>query len=211
MRLGMRDELDRVRLRRAAVAYAGHGWDVLPGAYLTRDRFFCGPGCRTVACHPATMDGLRLASHEPDVVSEWWSGRPYSVLLATGLTFDVLDVVDCAAVTPVALRGPAAVTPSGRLMILVRPGSTLRPELAARPDTVLHGPRSWIPAPSTRTPNGRVRWLVDPVAVGWRLPDPQVVQAGLVATLPAHRATPPAHRATAPGHRGTAPGHRTRR
>jgi hypothetical protein len=56
-----------------------------------------------------------------------------------------------------------------------------------------------------------VRWLVDPVAVGWRLPDPQVVQAGLVATLPAHRATPPAHRATAPGHRGTAAGHRTRR
>ena len=34
-----------------------------------------------------------------------------------------------------------------------------------------------------------------------RLPDPQAVQAGLVATLPAHRATPPSHRAAAPGHR----------
>lgn len=188
MRLGMRGELDRIRLRRAALTYAGHGWDVLPGAYLTRDRFFCGPGCRTVACHPATMDGFGLASHEPDVVSEWWAGRPYSVLLATGVAFDVLDVVDCAAVTPIALRGPAAVTPSGRLMILVRPGAVLCPELAARHDTVLHGPRSWIPAPSTRTPDGRVRWLVDPVAARWRLPDPLAIQACLVATLPAHRA-----------------------
>jgi hypothetical protein len=134
------------------------------------------------------MDGIGLASHQPDVVSEWWSGRPYSVLLATGLAFDVLDVVDCAAVTPVALRGPTAVTPSGRLMILVRPGAALCPELAARPDTVLHGHCSWIPAPSTPTPNGRVRWLVDPVAVGWRLPDPHAIQAGLVAMLPARPA-----------------------
>jgi hypothetical protein len=72
-------------------------------------------------------------------------------------------------------------------MILVRPGAALRPELATRPDTVLHGPRSWIPAPSTRTPAGRVRWLVDPITAGWRLPEPQAVQALLIAALPCRR------------------------
>lgn len=187
MRLGMRGKLDRVRLRRAALNYAGHGWDVLPGAYLTRDRFFCGPGCRTVACHPATVDGFGLASHEPDVVADWWSGWPYSVLLATGMNFDVLEILGGAAAARAALRGPAALTPAGRLMILVRPGAALRPELATRPDTVLHGPRSWIPAPSTRTPAGRVRWLVDPVTVGWRLPEAQTVQTLLIAALPGRR------------------------
>jgi hypothetical protein len=139
------------------------------------------------------MDGIGLASHEPDVVAGWWAGRPYSVLLATGVAFDVLEILGCTAMSPAALRtrlaphGPAAVTPSGRLMILVRPGAALRPELATRPDTVLHGPRSWIPAPSTRTPAGRVRWLVDPVTVGWRLPDPQPIQATLLAVLPGRR------------------------
>jgi hypothetical protein len=190
MRLGLRGELDRVQLRRAALNYAGHGWDVLPGAYLSRDRFRCGPDCRTVSCHPATMDGIHLASHEPDVVAGWWAGRPYSVLLATGVAFDVLEILGCTTMSEMALQtrlafhAPAAVTPGGRLMILVRPGATLRPELATRPDTVLHGPQSWIPAPSTRTPSGPVRWLVDPVTVGWRLPDPQPIQATLLALLP---------------------------
>src|SRR5258706_8460187 len=130
MWLGMRGELDRVQLRRAALNYAWHGWDVLPGAYLTRDRFFCGPGCRTVACHPATMDGTGAASHEQDVVAGWWAGHPYSVLLATGVAFDVLDIPGGPAADRVAPDGPAAVTPAGRVMILVRPGAVLRPELA---------------------------------------------------------------------------------
>ena len=47
MWMGVRGELDRVQLRRQALNYAGHGWDVMPGAYLTGDRFSCGPGCRT--------------------------------------------------------------------------------------------------------------------------------------------------------------------
>lgn len=182
MRLGMRGELDRVRLRRAALTYAGHGWDVLPGAYLTRGRYSCGPGCRTVACHPATVDGIGAASHQPDVVAGWWEGTPYSVLLATGVAFDVLEVLACPPIARSALRGPAALTPTG-LMVLVRPGGTLRPELSGRPNVVLHGPRSWIPAPSTRTPTGRVRWLVDPMTVGWRLPDPRASQASLVTAL----------------------------
>jgi hypothetical protein len=187
MWMGVRGELDRVQLRRQALNYAWHGWDVLPGAYLTGDRFSCGPGCRTVACHPATLDGTGSASHEPDVIAGWWSVHPYSVLLATGLAFDVLEIPGCADAERMVPTGPAALTPTGRLMLLVRPGAKLRPELAARYDTVLHGPCSWIPAPSTRTPAGPVRWLVPPVTVGWRLPDPQAIQARLVALLPGRR------------------------
>jgi hypothetical protein len=186
MWMGMHGEVDRLLLRRAALRYAGHGWDVLPGAYLARDRFYCGPGCRTVACHPARTEWIELASHEPEVVARWWSGhRPYSVLLATGHAFDVLEVCGYPgpAAAQAAPRGPAAVTPAGRWMMLIRPGSTLRPELARRPDTVLHGPRSWIPAPTTRTPAGRVRWLVAPMAVDWQLPDPEAVQDSLVDLL----------------------------
>ncbi|MBQ1014861.1 DNA primase, partial [Micromonospora sp. M51] len=46
--------LERVRLRRVAIRYAAHGWQVTPGACLARSRFVCGrAGCPTVGCHPA--------------------------------------------------------------------------------------------------------------------------------------------------------------
>jgi hypothetical protein len=133
------------------------------------------------------MDGTGSASHEPDVIEDWWSIRPYSVLLTTGLAFDVLEIPGSADADRMAPTGPAAMTPAGRLMLLVRPGGALRPELAARHDTVLHAARSWIPAPSTRTPDGPVRWLVPPVTVGWRLPDPLVTQERVMALLSGRR------------------------
>jgi hypothetical protein len=71
-------------------------------------------------------------------------------------------------------------------MFLVAPGDSLRPELAAHLDVVLHGPGSWVPAPPTRTPLGRVRWEVHPAVTGWRLPDPYAVQAALLADAPPH-------------------------
>jgi hypothetical protein len=69
-------------------------------------------------------------------------------------------------------------------MFLVRPAAALCPELAERPDVVLHGKGSWIPAPPTMTPDGRVRWLVDPEEVSWRVPPAPVVQARLDRALP---------------------------
>ena len=54
--------LSRRRLRRAAVRFAEHGWDVVPGAYLTADRYHCGPGCTTMACgiSPLPNDGTSV-------------------------------------------------------------------------------------------------------------------------------------------------------
>jgi hypothetical protein len=186
--------LERVRLRRVAVRYAAHGWEVTPGACLARSRFVCGrAGCPTVGCHPALEDWEHGASSDPARVATWWCSRPHGVLLPTGRAFDVLEVpahlgrnvldaVDRHPAGP-GVRGPVVVTPTGRWMFLVRPGDPLRPELEHCFHVVRHGPRSWIPAPPTRLPEGPVRWAVAPEQVRWQLPDPYLVQNTLIESL----------------------------
>jgi hypothetical protein len=180
------DHLRQARLRRAAVRYVRHGWDVVPGAVRCGDRFRCMTGCPTVACHPDWGNWEPTATRDPAWVAALWAFRPRAILLATGRAFDVLEVPAGvgAGAGRGALRGPVAVTAAGRWMFLVLAGGRLRPELADRPDVVLHGRGSWIPAPPTLTTEGRVRWLVDPEEVSWRLPDPQTVQALLARALP---------------------------
>jgi hypothetical protein len=73
------------------------------------------------------------------------------------------------------------VAPPGRWMFLVRAGDGLRPELARNAGVVLHRRGSWIPAPPTRLPGGRVRWLTAPDECDWRLPDALAVQRWLIA------------------------------
>jgi hypothetical protein len=122
-----------------------------------------------------------VASTDLSDVDSWWAATPFSVLLATGYAFDVIETP--ARIGAPAARwttGPVAVTPAGRWMFLVRSGESLRPELAAQLDVVLHGQGSWIPAPPTRTPHGRVRWERSPAAADWRLPDPYLTQEHLL-------------------------------
>ena len=177
--------VQRTLLRRAAQRYADRGWRVVPGAALINDRYVCGPLCPTVACHPAVDRWQTMASAESSDVDGWWSTSPFSVLLATGHAFDVIEVP--ARIGAIAARtttfGPVAVTPTGRWMFLVEPGETLRPELSAQLDIVLHGAGSWIPAPPTRTPGGRIRWETHPAVTGWQLPNPFAVQKVLVSHL----------------------------
>lgn len=177
--------LQRPILRRAAQRYAGHGWPVVPGAVLDGQRYSCGPVCPTVACHPALSNWAIAASVNLSVVDDWWSNAPFSVLLATGHMFDVIEVparLGHPAVASAAL-GPVAVSPTGRWMFFVQPGESLRPELGAHLDIVKHGNGSWIPAPPTRTPTGRIRWEVHPATFQWRLPNPYAVQKVLVDQL----------------------------
>ena len=177
--------VQRTMLRRAAQRYADRGWRVVPGAALKHDRYVCGPLCPTVACHPAVDRWEAAASYESADVDDWWARSPFSVLLATGYTFDVIEVP--ARIGAVAARsatlGPVAVVPTGRWMFLVEPGDCLRPELSAQLDVVLHGPGSWIPAPPTRTPGGRIRWEVHPSVTSWQVPNPYAVQKLLVSYL----------------------------
>lgn len=192
------DALRQARLRRSALRYAAHAWDVVPGAVRHGDRFRCLAECPTTACHPDWTGWEHTATDDLAWVAALWADRPRAVLLATGRCFDVLEVPAGMAVGAERRedslgrhgwarrddRGPVGVTGTGRWMYLVRPGATLRPELAGRADVVLHGPGSWIPAPPTRTLDGPVRWLVDPEEVSWRLPDGHTVQARLTRALP---------------------------
>src|SRR3569833_213156 len=183
---------ERAKLRHAAVRYAQRGWHVMPGAYHVggglgrrpgRRRFDCGEaGCRTVACHPVIGEWEDMPRMPVAAVTEWWRPHPYTVLLATGHEFDVIDVP--AALGRAALlgdgftaaRGPVAVTPAGRWLYFVRPGHGLLPDLAQLPAVLLHGLGSWVPAPPSRQLNGRVRWEIAPEQHDWTPSEPYAVQ-----------------------------------
>ncbi|HET6214668.1 MAG TPA: bifunctional DNA primase/polymerase [Micromonosporaceae bacterium] len=178
--------LERGRLGRAAQRFAAHGWDVVPGARWTGDRYRCDDaGCPTFGCHPATDHWELVASHDPAIVADWWRGMPYTVLLPTGTAFDVIEVPATIGnqASRGAVIGPVAVAAGGRWMFLVRPGDGLRPELADRPDIVLHGHGSWVPAPPTRERGGPIRWEISPDRASWRLPSSYAVQERLITAL----------------------------
>lgn len=203
--------LQRAVLRRAALHYAQHGWPVVPGAFPSAGGFRCDrAGCPTRGCHPALEDWWEAASSHPTTVANWWLRRGHSVLFPTGIAFDVIET-PAELGTPVA-RGcregclppasgrprssdsvpscPVSVTPDGRWMFFVHPGEELRRELAERLDVLLHADCSWVPAPPTRFPEGRVRWQVSPAVVDWRLGDPRKVQRALVRAGEPQRAGP---------------------
>jgi Bifunctional DNA primase/polymerase, N-terminal len=189
------DRLDRIRLRRAAQAFAGHGWAVAPGAFLTGARFDCGrPGCPITGCHPAVDSLAEAATTDPARLAGWWRHRPHNVLLTTGDAFDVLEVPVVlgrpAADRDTGLAGPVAVTAAGRWMFLVRPGCPLRAELDLRMDVVRHAQGSWIPAPPSRMAEGPVRWVITPGQVDWALPDPEKVQEVLARSASRAARTP---------------------
>jgi len=198
--------IDRLRLRRAALRYAAHGWPVTPGARLAGPRFSCGrPGCPTVGSHPALEAWEEAATSEAERITRWWRRQPFTVLLATGRAFDVVEVPAHLGLRVLGLarlhsggigpqrrqvRGPVAVTPTGRWMFFVRRGDPLRPELDGHLDVVHHGRGSWVPAPPSRLVEGPVRWAVSPPETRWELPDPYALQALLVDALAL--GTPPA-------------------
>ncbi|MBT8224191.1 MAG: bifunctional DNA primase/polymerase [Dactylosporangium sp.] len=197
--------MQRTHLARPAARYAEHGWEVLPGAFLSGPRFDCGrPGCPTTGCHPAVEDWEASVAHDAAGVAARWRRGPYAVLLATGRAFDVLEVPERFGQSVIdrlpaaAIGGPIAVAPEGRWMFLLRPGHALAAELTERPDIVLHGRGSWVPAPPTQQPNGRVRWQLHPRRFGYRVADPLLVQSLVIAALPRRRPRPAIGSAASP-------------
>jgi hypothetical protein len=61
----------------AAVAYARHGWYVLPLHHIVRSRCSCGdPECRSPGKHPRTTNGLNEATTDEATIRVWFRRWP---------------------------------------------------------------------------------------------------------------------------------------
>ena len=170
--------VQRSILRRAALRYADHGWPVFQAHILTGS-LRMRPLCPTVGCHPAVDSGTRASTD----ASTWSCGgrHPFSVLLATGRR----STIECRPVSawppPAPPSWPVAVTPVGRWMFLVEPGTRSAPSCRSR-WTLSTRRRSWIPA---RPPGhgDAVSGGGAAAVTDWRLPDPYPVQKACWPTI----------------------------
>lgn len=162
-----------------------HGWGVLPGPTCDGLRYTTGHCERPVDGLVPVLPSARTVRNAREVWS-WWKLAPYAILARAGEAFDVI-----AAPTALAIEAschpwfpldgcPVAMAPDG-VRFLVRLGTALRPELGAHRVSVAE-PRRVVPLPPTRVIAGHVTWWVHPEDVGWRLGDPDAVQAALLDT-----------------------------
>ena len=183
----------RTELRAEAIGFACHGWPVVPGTYPSGSNWVG----RGAGRQPAGVGGpvpvhphfAELAGGGPEEVARLWAGHPFSVLLATGLGVDALDLpADVGRGTAIGLRVaglpvPIAATPAGRWIFPVAGGGVLHPALVDHPDVVLHADGSWVPLPPSPCLPGVVHWRVKPGVRGWQLPRlHDVADAVLAAT-----------------------------
>jgi hypothetical protein len=178
----------RAELRAGACELAEHRWPVFPGTYRQGGRWIGRDGRPASGFEPVHPDGPARAVRNADEADLRWQ-RPYSVLVATGLVVDAIEVSAlvgrrvCASLRDSGLVVPVAATPTGRWWFAVRAGEPLRPELASRADLRLHSRGSWVAAPPSEGPQGVVHWRVSPAAADWVLPDPCLLQVALLDVL----------------------------
>lgn len=74
--------------------YAAHGWAVFPVHGIADGECSCGAReCSSPGKHPLTRRGVKDASTESQVVSEWWSLWPRAnVALVTGSASGVVVI-----------------------------------------------------------------------------------------------------------------------
>jgi len=175
----------RVELRAEAIGLAARGWPVLPGTYPVGDRWAGRDGTEDTGPVPVHRERPRCVGTQIEQVATWWTGEPYSLLCATGLVLDAIEVdADLGHRTATVLRAmsvpvPIIATPDGGWLFPTVAGSTLDGQLAAR-GAVLHGVGSWIPFPPTPYRHGIVHWRVKPEVCAWRLPDSDAVQVAMI-------------------------------
>lgn len=179
----------RVELRAEAIGLAWRGWPVLPGTYPTGSQWSGREGAEVagpVPVHPDWQDRIGTAQKE---VANWWTGKPYNLLLATGVVVDAIEVggdlgrAAARGLRAVGLPVPIIATPTGRWLFLTHTGSGLAPVLAEHDDVVQHAAGSWVPLPPSSFSHGVVHWRVRPEVCGWQLPESHTVQDALVDAL----------------------------
>lgn len=185
----------RTELRAGAIGLAYHGWPVVPGTYPEGSTWIGRKGAPQEGPVPLHDDWIELASAGPEKVAALWSGRPFSLLLATGLVLDVLDLSadlgrrTAAELRHIGLPAPIAATPNGRWFFPVVAGEPLCAVLADHPEVVLRGRGSWIPLPPSPFVHGVVHWRVKPDVSGWHVPRSSDVQQAILDALYTERLT----------------------
>jgi hypothetical protein len=179
----------RTELRADAIGLAYHGWTVVPGTYPDGAAWVGRAAADQHDPVPLHDDWLKLASAGADKVAALWSGQPFSLLLATGLVYDVLDLsaalgrLTAAELRNVGLPAPIAATPTGRWLFPVIAGEPLCADLADHPEVALHGLGSWVPLPPSPYVHGVVHWRVKPDVSGWHVPGSTEVQQAILNAL----------------------------
>lgn len=205
-RLCVNRRYERLALLNAARAYMRHGWPVIPGAWwsLQECRHVCDiPGCRSGGLHPGALDtGPVSPLNPPSNLADYaltseqdirtrWGLHPYSVLMPTGITCDVIELPSITAHriwaegSIAALHAPAAqleASPGSAetkssgddavMFVVTQTGETIPSDTLdelARNRIVLHRNGSWVPLPPTSVGGRPMRWLLKPQQCGWQL------------------------------------------
>jgi hypothetical protein len=179
----------RVELRAQAIGLAWRRWPVMPGTYPTGAHWAGRDGMQDTGPVPVHEDWQDRIGTESEQVATWWTGTPYSMLLATGVMFDAIEVgsglgtAAARVLRSIGMPVPIIGTPTGRWLFMTRSGGDIPRVLAEHSDVVVHGVGSWIPLPPTAFQHGVVHWRVRPEVSGWEIPEPNVVQDALVDAL----------------------------
>ncbi|RJQ78513.1 DNA primase [Pseudonocardiaceae bacterium YIM PH 21723] len=182
----------QLELRAEAIGLAERGWPVLPGTYPVGTQ--CdGQNSKSLSGSddqqgptPVCQDWVQRIGASAKDIAEVWSGRPYSLLVATGYVLDAIEVnTELGRLAASVLRDsgfpvPIAAMPNGRWFFLTQSESKLYTELAARQDVVLHGKGSWLTLPPSPLQHGVVHWRVHPQVCSWVLPTSDFVQDALM-------------------------------
>jgi hypothetical protein len=175
------------RLQEAAVEYVMHGWGVVPGSACDGLAYTKGHTRERMptfgSAHPS---GRTVRS--PKTASSWWALAPYGIGARAGEDFDVIECPTWLAVLATGrpeFRGhlcPVSLSPAG-VRVLVACGARLRGELASVRGVRVAESGRLVPMPPTRILGGLVTWWTTPSQVNWRIGDPDVVQAAILAVL----------------------------
>jgi hypothetical protein len=175
----------RIELRVQAIGFASRGWPVLPGTYPVDSRWVGESGSEETGLVPVHRNWQERLGTDPDQVASWWSGRPYSLLVATGSAVAAIEVGAtvgrraASALRALGVPVPIVATPDRRWYFLTSGADRPFPELADVAEIRFHGTGSWVPMPPTTFHHGLVHWRVKPEVCGWQLPSPELVQDAL--------------------------------
>jgi hypothetical protein len=189
----------RVELRAQAIGLAWRRWPVLPGTYPAGAKWAGREGMQDAGPVPVHKDWQDRIGTPAEQVASWWTGRPYSLLLATGVTYDAIEVSSglgtgaARVLRSIGLPVPIIATPTGRWLFLTKLGSGVADVFAGHNDIVVHGQGSWIPLPPTPFQHGVVHWRVRPEVCGWQIPESHIVQDALTDALRARASVPAGH------------------